>query len=66
MHAPLEPGAPSRMAIGGAALTIAGVMLSGPIGFLLVSFVHPPGAWDGAGSSPMYSGAVASSARLPP
>ena len=48
MHAPLEPSAPSRMAIGGAALTIAGVVLSGPIGFLLVSFVHPPGAWDGA------------------
>ena len=48
MHAPLESGAPSRMAIGGAALTIAGVILSGPVGFLAVSFVHPPGAWDGA------------------
>jgi hypothetical protein len=48
MHAPLDPSAASRMAIRGAALTIAGVVLSGPIGFLLVSFVHPTGAWDGA------------------
>lgn len=37
-----------RMGSNGAMLTIAGIVLSGPLGLGLVSLVHPSSAWQGA------------------
>ena len=48
MQTPEGTAAALRIGIFGAALSSFGILLSGPVGLIVVSAVHPPGSWEGA------------------